>query len=236
VIAASLLAALIKQNRIDSVNGGGIVMESTASADTLSIANNQIANIGLRANQLKSPLAGIRLFRTHHAEVAGNSIRAVGLQAPGAPAHFGIYLLAGSTANVAGNEVTDVGPESEFKSPKAGIRVDATFEHLEIVDNIVHRSPRGEGAKPVAAAALVIQGAVDLIELANFGFVNASDKLMVGFFASQLVKLPRGLENVSVRGNRLAGFATRQTIVSTVQIDAKGQCLFHDNHVLREVS
>jgi hypothetical protein len=234
VLATSLLAAMIKQNRIENVNGGGIVMDSTASADTLSIANNQISSVGLRGNQAKLPLAGILVFRTRHVDVADNSVRAVGLQAPAAPAHFGIYLLGCGTVNVAGNEVTDVGPEGEFKSPKVGIRVDATFEHVEIVANIVQRSPRVEGARPVAAA-LVIRAATDLVELAGLGFV-AGDNLTAGFFGMTLVKLPRGLENVSVRGNRLAGYGTKQALVATVLIDAHGQCLFHDNHVLREIS
>jgi hypothetical protein len=231
VLRAALLSAIIKQNRIENVSGAGIIMESTSSADTLSIANNQVLNVGQRNRKATAPLAGIQVFLARHADLTDNSVKGVGLRGVNFPSYAGIFLMGCNTMKVSGNEVGDVGPGGEVETLKAGILVNATFEHLEIGDNIVRRTPTGPNDKSVVCAALVIQGAsVRSISMSGLGFVQASELIQAGFFGGRLLKLPLGLENVSVRGNRLAG----NGLTPTVLTDVRGQCLFHDNHCQRE--
>jgi hypothetical protein len=198
----------------------------------LSITNNQILNIGLGGNRATVPLAGIQVFLAGHADVADNSVKGVGLLAANFPSYVGIFLLACGTMRVSGNEVLDVGPGGKVETLKVGILVNATFEHLDVADNIIRRTPTGPNDESVVCSALGVQGAsIGRIAMAGLGFLTLNENTnMVGFFGDKLVKLPVGLEDVSVRGNRLAGNGQAPTVF----IDVRGQCLFQNNHCLRE--
>lgn len=234
VIAAAVQDGLIARNRVEGANGSGIVMTGAAEAGVLSVTDNHIADVGRRPDDLASPFAGVLLFRVGHADVAGNSVRGVGLPGPGR-GHFGVYLLACTAAAVSRNELLDVGPGGEFETPKVGIQVDGTFEHVELVDNVVRRSPPSEGTKPVLAASIVVRAGGAKASFADIAF-NVDKTGLVGTYDSQPFAVPLGREHVAIRGNRLDAFPLLEGIaVAAVRVECRGPCVLTDNHVRREV-
>jgi hypothetical protein len=206
-------------------------MEDGASADTLSVANNQIRNVGLRGVRKDWPVAGIQVVNVRSAEVADNAVTGVGLDAQ-FPWFGGISLFACNAARVAGNDVRDVGLRGD-DPPIFGIIAMATFDHLEVVDNIVHNAATGPNDKPLQSTALFVRGATDKFALHGLGFFPESANgatVMVGHFGTHIFREPAGAENVSVRGNRFSG-AGRLNVVT---VEVRGQCIMHDNHCQRE--
>jgi hypothetical protein len=241
-VRAHVVSAMIKQNFIDGVGGGGIVMEDSASADVLSIANNEILNVGaLAGTQL--PLAGIQVFRAVRVEVASNSVRGVGVAADGPALRAGILVLAsgGATApsagaaaprpavRIAGNLVTDVGPPLAFdKGSGYGIRVVASFDRLEVVENVVRRSEGPPQPRSLTQwTALAIAGAASTTALVGpaMAFVPQEGHNAVGFFGGRFLQLPPGIETLAVRGNRLDAYG----MAPGADIVVLGSCVFAEN-------
>ncbi len=144
-------SAMIKQNVIEDVGGGGIVGESDGVED-LKIENNQIWNVGKNETR-KTATAGIAVGNTQYAEIASNTIHSVGSEAVAAGRHAGIQVRASRVVRIAGNRIADIGPA---KSGAASIRVSgieivAPFDRADIVDNIVKDSAKMGGEENVCA-------------------------------------------------------------------------------------
>jgi hypothetical protein len=138
-IGSKLRSAMIKDNFIETVGQGGIIMGEQASADMLSIENNHLLDVADEANDREQAVSGIRLLRTEQVDIAGNVIRGVGKTAIQSLSRSGIQVLAVGSGRIAGNEITEIGPLEGFIHYSAGIEVAGSYENLDIADNVVRR-------------------------------------------------------------------------------------------------
>lgn len=228
-IRAHVQSAMLKQNMIEGVDGGGIVMEDTSSADNLSIANNQLLNIAPAANDPARAVIGIGLLHTGQAEVASNTIKGLGQNARQSAGRVGIQVLASSSVRITGNDVVDVGP-AQFINASSGIEVLAPFDQVDAGDNAIRRH-QGGAAIPDQSLwyALHIGEAVTVPtptgDFFRFWIAGAS------FFAlssNRLIVLPRGRGMIAVRGNHLETYGG----APAVDIASDGVCTFSDNRCL----
>ncbi len=147
-------SAMIKQNVISHVNGGGIVMEGLknlpGSAYKLSVENNQLLDMALNGRGA----AGIYLHQVHQADVAGNKLLRLGVQAESTPDAGGIEGSACNAIRIAGNEVVEIGAANN----RSGIGIKGEFKKLEIVDNLVRQATSENGETPNAWRTLRIDG------------------------------------------------------------------------------
>jgi hypothetical protein len=241
-IQTHVVSAIIKQNCLEELGGGGIVMEDSSSADVLSIANNQMLHVGIQPGKGDRPVAGVQLLQAVQVEVASNTLRGVCTTPTGVGLRVGILVVApvtsadtsgaASTVRIAGNLVTDVGAPAGFDGTGYGIGVLGPFDQLEVVENVVRRA---SGPTPKQSSsrwmALVVQPITDdALQMPGVAFLNM-DTAMVGFFGRRFLRLRLGQENVAVRGNRLQAYGR----MPAVSIQVRGSTLFTDNHCVLEV-
>jgi hypothetical protein len=230
-VQTHVLAALIKQNFIENTGDGGIVMDRTSRADVLSIANNQLHNIGVQPNT-ELPLAGIQLYRVAQAEVTSNTLNQVATGPQPVRLMAGILVMASAVVRIAGNQIIGVGPPEVFRGQGFGILVQNTFDQVEIVENLVRRGPGQSNERfSMSWYALGVQGASkEPLEGPSMAFVPLQGTDMVGYFGDQFVQLSGRAENLLVRGNRFESAGA----VPAVRIFVQGSCVFTDNQCVRE--
>src|SRR5262249_34854464 len=152
LINAPVADLIVKLNIIERC-GNGIVMIDAASADSVSIENNHLRDIGFaRVDPKISNVIGISVTRTQTATVAGNTLRRIGVTAP-----RGMALVAGVAhftvrhSRITGNEIVEVGPPTDLPGAiLAGILLRAPYLLNEVCDNHVERDDAP--AQPDAAA------------------------------------------------------------------------------------
>jgi hypothetical protein len=145
LIEAPVQALIVKLNIIEQC-GNGIVMTDSARAGSLSIENNHLRGIGLRANAGNATAAaqatvGIGIFRTEAATVAGNTLRQIGLDiAEDKQLVAGIAAFSVLRPHIFGNDIMEVGPPLDnLRGMVAGITVRAPYAQAEISHNHVER-------------------------------------------------------------------------------------------------
>ncbi|AGK50335.1 MULTISPECIES: DUF6519 domain-containing protein [Burkholderia] len=141
---------LVKLNVVEQC-GNGIVMTGAASAAAVSIENNQLRDIGGRADATAAGAAaatvavgaattiGIGVTRAAAATVAGNTLRRIGLDATAAPLIAGIVTYSVQRPRIGGNEIVEVGPLENFGGTAAGISIRAPYSQAEVHHNHVER-------------------------------------------------------------------------------------------------
>jgi len=146
-IGGTIASAMIKHNVIQDPGGGGIVMDADAEARTLTVENNQILGVAPRANARGTTLAGIQLVQVAAGDVSSNTVAGLGRQATDADQAVGIRVeaQAAGTVRIAGNDVSDVGPNVDGVGidgsvRNIGIQVTGSFDRADVVDNSVRRS------------------------------------------------------------------------------------------------
>jgi hypothetical protein len=228
-----VVSAVIAQNDIESTGDGGIVMEDTSRADELNISDNRLKNLGVKpSNQL--PLAGIQIFQAAQAVVACNVISSIATGQPPNRQLAGILVVASSVVRIAGNEIIGVGPPESYPGTGYGIRVRTTFDHLEVVENLVRRG-QGKSVERFRTAwyAVLIEGAVgDTFQEPSLALIPLEGNNTVGYFGLQFLQLGPGGENLSVRGNRFESAGS----TPAVQVNVRGSCVFTENQCVREYS
>ncbi|NIM95765.1 MAG: hypothetical protein GTO18_18855 [Anaerolineales bacterium] len=212
-------SAMIKQNIIERVGKGGIVMEYESlakiffnqnlkvvdfsgqvqvfenSADKLSIENNDIISTGLDTGG-SDPVPGVWLNRVDHATIAHNRIFNVGDGTAVNRACVGVAVFNSSTPWIAGNEINDVGP-IDGQLGCVGILVAGLFDHLDVIDNIIqHRRTRPEELISPHWTALMVGGEKPQ-EIKEF-------------------ELPRDGQSAEVRGNIMEAYGSRPAVVMQI--------------------
>jgi hypothetical protein len=231
-ILANVRSAMIKNNVIEAVGGGGIVMGNESSAGVLSIENNQLLNIAPQANDDKTEVVGIRVVQATRAEIAANSVVGVGRAALQGLSRVGIEVIATTSARVAGNEVAEIGPAAEFIGGAAGIACLGTFERLDVTDNNVSRS-QTTPANPGASLwiAVLLRGPSKSVETASSAtFLIATENTAFVFLGNRLLALPRGREIVGVNSNMLEVYGGRES--SAMLVSNVGALSFNHNRCL----
>ena len=228
-VQSRVISALIKQNVIEQAGTGGIVMESPSGADVISIENNHVLRTAPTTTNDNNPIAGIRTLNASHSTIVGNVVIGVGQRAVQAASLAGIQAIGPSRSmRISGNEVADVGPAGDdvFRDA-AGIDCVGAFGQLAVGENRVQRSTVGlPAASPAPWFALRIraplpsQGIVGL----NFAFL-ATEALAFAVIGSKVIRLPVGLNQLTVQGNQLQSYGQAETALIATQ----ASCVFSNN-------
>jgi hypothetical protein len=234
-LRAPVESGMIKQNVIDGVRGGGIIMEEASQANQLSIENNQILRVG-QSNDQQTALAAIRASRVRQLEVASNSIDQFALPSVQNPTHFGIEVVACNSVRISGNDLSNIGPPGAFLNQGAGILVQGPFDRVDVMDNSVRRSltaptaPNRSSWHAIRIAQPVTAPAAGVVTSVLFPFVVAVSGSFIAVGANRVVVLPPGKEIVAVRGNLLEAYG----VAATVSVGVASSCVFSDNRCLLE--
>ncbi|HSQ11740.1 MAG TPA: DUF6519 domain-containing protein, partial [Candidatus Deferrimicrobium sp.] len=229
-LRAPVNSAMIKNNFIEDVGLGGIVMGEEASAQNLCVENNQIRDVVGEPNSDKAAaLIGIRLVDSKNGEVVNNSIIGVGLRAPN-QRPVAIQLIGCEAVRVAGNSALDIGPV-EGNHTGAGIESVGTFDRLQIVGNTVRRSQTQ--TKLIDGAqwyAVVISGARTvpprLRAFTNFFAAKSNTSFILSDV--KVIARPLGRELVSLHDNHFDAYGAAQAVLIAIS----GACTFNDNRCL----
>jgi hypothetical protein len=231
-LAAQIGSAMIKQNIIDSAGLGGIVMDfaDQASAEVLTIENNQISNVAAGFNGGGAlMLLGIGVRNTRQATIAGNTIIGVGLTA-NPPVIGGIGVIDSISARIVGNIVYDIAPASKAVEGfflRLGIFVTGAIGRLDVLDNDVNRNRdfASQGANDGTIwFSLIIQESITNMSTGPSQTVANSDT-QFRVIDGMILPVPRGPETIGVRGNLLDGYG----VGTPIFVQSKGACLFGDN-------
>ncbi len=226
-VRAAVNSAMIKNNFIEDVGLGGIVMGEEASAQNLCVENNQIRDVVGQPNSDKVvALAGIRLVDSKNGDVINNSIVGVGLRAPN-QRPVAIQLVGCQAVRVAGNSALDIGPP-EGNHIAAGIESVGTFDRLQIAGNTVRRSQTQttlvDGAQWYA---VVISGARTVPPRLRAFTSFFAAKSGTSFILSdvKVIARPLGRESVSLQDNHFDAYGAVQAVLIAIS----GACTFNDN-------
>ncbi len=227
---ASVRSAMIKNNFIEAVGGGGIVMDDDSQADVLSIENNQLLNLAAESNDGNTPIVGMRVVRARHAEIADNVIIGLGSAAVLSPSCSAIQVMAAASVRIAGNQLANIGPASEFLGEGAGIECGGTFDHLDIAENNVRRnqSPPAEPDRSQWLAVLVRSPGHDKpVGGVPAHFIALAENVF-GIFGNKIFASARGREMVTVQSNLCEAYGEARAVF----IGAIGAFSFNDNRCL----
>ncbi len=236
VIQTHVNSGMIKQNVIDGVGGGGLIVEAGGGAGYLSIENNQFLNLGVGFNTAGLNYAGMRLFATDRVDVSGNVFSGVALDAVQSRSRQALQLIAVAEARLAGNRLHGIGPVGQFAGEVVGIAVIPPFAAVQVVDNAVARA--ADDAELGAGLWWALQArrlspddqqAQDIVA-PNLGFLILDSANVVLLTATHLHFLARRPGELTVHGNR---FSAQVTTSPLVEIDGAGTCLFTENHCIR---
>ena len=231
VVGGIIRSAMIKNNFIEAVGGGGIVMDDKSRAGQMTVENNQLLNIAPLDGDGKSAVIGLRVVNTVRAEIVSNTIVGVGITATKSPGRAGIQLVNVASARVDGNEVVNVGPPGDFVGDTVGIESLGTFSRLDIANNTVRRNlatPDNPGKSRWFAVRVGSLAAGNFVAVsANLAFI-AIGNLVYAFVGSSLATLPRGKEVVGVEANLLEAYGA----APTVSVIADGAFTFSTNRCL----
>lgn len=212
VVRRRLGRAIVKDNIIEDVTGGALVMELDTSAEYLSIENNQFINLGSTFNSEALPYVGVLLIAVARADVVGNLFAGVARQATVSPLRAALAAIASGELRVSGNRMVGVGPLASFNLRTIGIAVAPGFSHVAVADNSVARlGDDGDKAGVGGWQALLVigslAGSVAAEETPALEFPGAVIMPVLGghayLSAGQIAMLAPAPGSVQVRGNRL---------------------------------
>ena len=231
IVNAIVRSAMIKNNFIEAVGAGGIVMDDDSTADHLTIENNQVLNVAPLVNDANIPIAGVRVVRAVHGDVSSNIIIGIGGAAVQNPSLAGIQVLASLSARIAGNQVADIGPATNFLGEGVGIECTGTFERLDIADNNVRRN-QNPPADPDRSQwlAVLVRGPVDKPGPGVGTHFIALQNTVFAFVGNKIFALPRGREIVIVQDNLCDGYGEARVVfvggIGTLTFTGN-RCLFN---------
>ncbi|MFB3921958.1 MAG: DUF6519 domain-containing protein [Terriglobia bacterium] len=229
-IQAAVGSGMIKNNIIEGVGGGGIVMSEDGRADTLAIENNQLLNIAPQVNDPARAVVGIRVVQTQRATVAANTLVGIGITATQAPSRAGIQMLGTLSARIAGNEIQDLGPATQFLQSAAAVDCLSTFDYLDVASNTIRRNPvvpptpTAPGGQWFGIRIRAPQLQSPVITLGNFLVAVAADQVFT-FAGNNLAAQARRRECVNIHENSLDVYGE----VPAVQVGAAGTLTFSNN-------
>ena len=231
VVGGIIRSAMIKNNFIEAVGGGGIVMDDQSRAVQMTVENNHLLNVAPQDGDGKSALIALRVVNTVRAEIVANAIAGVALAAAKSPVRAGLQLINVGSARVEGNEAVNVGPPGEFAGDTVGIESLGTFARLDLGSNTVRRNltvPDGPGKSSWFAVRIGSLVAGKFVAAsANLAFV-AVGELVYAFIGASLATLPRGQEVLGIQANLLEAYG----IAPAISVLANGAFTFSTNRCL----
>jgi len=222
-------SAIIKQNVVDGVGGGGIVMEGGSTAGSLSVENNQLFNLWSGVKETQQAVAGIRLLMVDQGEVSQNLVVGVGQSAVQSLGIAGIQVLLGNSVRVAGNEIADFGPSGQFINRAVGIEARLPRYRLDVTDNAVRRTQQLPSAVDTSAwLALAVDDETKSVTSDGSIAILAGRSTMYSVTGNIVGALPLGTPTTAVRGNLLDAYGGAPAAL----IATRGPCLFGENRCL----
>lgn len=257
-IEAKLRSGMIKDNVIEKVAKGGIIMGERASAESLSIENNHLLNLAPQANDPNEAVVGIRIVQGKQVDIVGNVVNGVGKSAIQSLARVGIQILAASSGRISGNEIAEIGPV-KFVNFSAGIEISGSHENIEIADNVVRRfledpsmaddsnwyglliwqgfrGTFGVVLDTIAGLSNNPSGNPEVAKSKDFyysmgdrvNYIMTGNKIF-GLFGDKVTEIKRGKEIVAVRGNLFEAIGE----VPAVLASGQGSFVFNDNRCVQ---
>lgn len=240
LIGAPTRDLIVKLNIIENC-GNGILSADDANAGSVSIENNHLRNIGAGGG---SVVIGIGVLRAEAATIAGNTIRAVGVQTQQSSLVAAILTFGVQRARISGNEVTDIAPPADFLGTVAGIMLRAPYLQFEVNDNHVQRDavPSTQPSSGIWHALMAGDADTESTSsrVANFATVRVdSARVLVvgagrpylGAFGMAAPAAAAADDSGLARGSVLGNVLTARGAASAVLLVAAGECLFNGNRV-----
>jgi hypothetical protein len=226
---------IIKLNIIAEC-GNGIVAVGHPDGGSVSIENNHLRDIDARREAGPVMVNGIAVTRAPSANIAGNTMRSIGVNSETARSRAGVLALGVERARVRDNEAIAIGPTGEALGRTAGIMLSSPLREFEVQQNRVERDATAIDQQGAGDwAALLVQNADDFVSTTgSFTTVNLQNGrgIVVGA-AGEAFIAELGMDD---RGNGGSGSVLGNSFVSrghqlAVDIVAL-HCLFGDNRVL----
>jgi hypothetical protein len=224
-------SAMIKQNVIEGVRRGGVVMTESAQATNLSIENNQIVRSGL-LNDQATRLAAIQTARVRQLQITANTIDQFATPSIQNPARHGIAVVACESVRIEGNDLANIGPPGPFVNSGNGIVVESPFDRIDVGNNSVRRSTipvigpaPGADASNWNAVRITSPTFGTTPGSVLFPFVTSFNNGVLVLAESVLAALPLGTLIAGIRGNLLEGNGGD----SMVKVLTGASCIFSDN-------
>jgi hypothetical protein len=237
-----IASAMIKQNVVDNVTGGGITMGDEAVALHLSIEANHLLNLGLAvsagSNQpgpamavmklaaTRSSTAGISLVHVRNADIAHNVLDNLGAHAAPEARLAGIQVSGSQRLRIGANRINNLGPSSGQLRSADAILVLGPFGQVDVTDNSIRRND----LVPLEGRDDSSWWALRIMETPGSALSGGMVYFNTGGFSAYL-----GKENVvitaltqgaaSVRGNTMDYYGRS----AAVRIAMDGRCAFNDN-------
>jgi hypothetical protein len=228
IVNAIVRSAMIKNNFIQAIGGGGIVMDDGSNAGHLTIENNQLFDIAPLINDDKTPVVALRVVNTRRAEISANIITGVGLAATQNPARAAIQVANIESGRINDNEIADVGPAEDFLNDTIGVECLGTFSQLDLNDNVVRRNETPPDKLSTSRWFAVRVGTLPDHGLtaggAKLAFFAAGEMIYV-FSGDKLMALPRGKETIGLHGNFLEAYGAAPVI----RVEASGALTLSTN-------
>ena len=231
IVNCTIRSAMIKNNFIQALGGGGIVMDDTSRAVQLTVENNQLLNVAVLANDANTSAIGVRVVNSLRTDILTNQILGVGIASAKSLACIGVQLINVGSARVSGNELVNIGPVGDFDGDNVGIDSLGTFLRLDITDNNVRRNavlPADPGTSSWFAVRVgSLEAGKFTAVSANLAYFAVGD-LIYAFIGFKLATLPRGKEIIGVQANLLEAYG----VSPTVSVIANGAFTFSTNRCL----
>jgi hypothetical protein len=233
-ISAPVRDLIVKLNIIAAC-GNGILVAGHPDQGAVSIENNHLRDIDVPREAGPVTVGGIAVSRTFSANLAGNTLHAIGVNSPTAAFRAGAFLIGVQRARLRDNEAIGIGPTDDALGRTAGIAIAAPTREFEVQHNRVERDAEVIDREGVGEwTALLAQDVGEVRAGAGaFTTVNLQNAraLVVGSAGEAFVAdLGEG-----DRGHGAAGSVLGNSFVSrghqlAVDITAR-HCLFGDNRV-----
>lgn len=234
---------IVKLNQIDHC-GNGIVIEEETNAETVSIENNHLSDIGGAAEgeEQQGFVVGILVSRAVTAAVSGNVLRRIGQQDRRVVLRAGIATATVRRLRVNGNDLTDIGPADDFVGVAAGILILAPYVDIDVALNHVSRDlqPPAQAASRAQWWALLIDQPSDNRLVSRAGAraavrLDDTRTLVIGdrrpfVETAATITDAAGAAVVRAAGTSVLGNVLEaRGLTPAVEVTVAGDCLFNDN-------
>lgn len=233
VVREAIRMAMIKQNQLEQIGGGGFVMEDGGSVEILALENNQFVQVNGVLGDSSSSLASVMLQAVERGDILNNIISDVVRSDAKVNIRVALVTVGCGALHISGNRIFGVGPVS-FGGRTIGILNIGSSERVDINNNSVERFDDLVDDVSHSAWSTIFFGNPAPPSRTNRGLVTSIGKtLMVGLKESAVLLSPRLIlsrkvrtESISVHNNHLIGDFSNTPFV-TIQ---GAQSIFFSNN------
>lgn len=232
-VSAPVRDLIIKLNIVARC-GNGILVNGHPDAGAASIENNHLRDIDARRGNDLQMLAGIAVTRAVSANVAGNTLRAIGFNSQTARFRAGVFTIGVQRVRVRGNEAIAIGPTGEALGRTGGIVLSAPLAEFEVQHNRIERDATVIEQEGVGEwSALLVQDAGEIAAGAgSFTTVNLQNGkgFVLGAAGEAFIADLAAAQRPRARGSALGNAFVSRGHQPAIDIVAE-HCLFGNNRI-----